>query len=189
MRINLLWIQTVDPRTWRWEQVLAGALVLAGVQIRLYQYLGRRSLWLDEAFLAENVISKSPVDLVSTNLHNDQTAPLAWLFAVGSLADVFGPGEYVLRALPFAAGVLTLFVVWRLCAVMLTGLQVPVAVGLVASSPYLIRFSNEFKPHSLDVLVVLLCILLATRVEASDPNRYDAWHGLAQCLHGFRMRQ
>ena len=73
-----------------WTRALPLLLGLLGAGIRLRQYVGGRSLWLDEAFLAESVTTRGPLALVSEPLAYSQSAPLVWLLAVRSVVVAAG---------------------------------------------------------------------------------------------------
>jgi hypothetical protein len=147
-------------------------LVALGTAIRLRQYVGGRSLWLDEAFLAESLTTRGPIGLVSEPLENSQSAPLGWLLGVRLALAVFGQSEQALRLVPLLCGLAALPLTWLLARRLLAPAVVPVAVGLVALSPQLIGYSNELKPYSADVAAVLLIGLLAVRAVTGD-NRSD----------------
>ena len=73
-----------------------------GIGLRVYSFLVNRSLWLDEAALANNIL------LPNTLLNNAQFGQLAPpLFKALSLFNVnlFGMNEYALRLLPLLCGV------------------------------------------------------------------------------------
>lgn len=147
----------------RWPDAVALALVVLGAAIRLRQWAGGRSLWLDEAFLAQSLTTRGPVELVTSPLEYSQSAPLGWLLVERSVIAVVGTGERGLRLLPLLLGVAALPLAWALAIRVLPRWQVPVAVGVVALSPPLVYYSNELKPYSADVAVVLLLLWLASR--------------------------
>jgi hypothetical protein len=131
--------------------------------MRLRQWLGGRSLWLDEALIARSLVSRDYVGLVAEPLQGDQAGPVLWLWSTRVSLDLFGDGERQLRLVPLLAGLVTLVLTWRLARRLLPDVLVPVAVGLVVLSPALLYFSNEVKPYALDVAVVLALVLLALR--------------------------
>jgi hypothetical protein len=151
-----------------WALGVPLALVVLGAAIRLRQYVGGRSLWLDEAFLAESLTTRGPVELVSEPLAYSQSAPLGWLLAVRSVVAVGGTSEQALseqalRLVPLLCGLAALPLAWAVARQLLPAALTPVAVAVVALSPPLIGYSNELKPYSADVAAVLLVVLVALR--------------------------
>ena len=53
-------------------------IILFGTLLRLTQYLSNRSLWLDEANLALNIVNRSFLQLLKP-LDNNQGAPIGFL--------------------------------------------------------------------------------------------------------------
>lgn len=145
----------------RWAPLLLLAL---GAEIRLRQWFGSRSLWLDEALIARSLVSRDYVGLVAEPLQGDQAGPVLWLWSTRLSLDLFGDGERQLRLVSLLSGLVALVLTWRLARRLLPGALVPLAVGLAALSPSLVYFSNEVKPYALDVAVVLGLVLLALRL-------------------------
>jgi len=148
----------------RWAPLLLLAL---GAEIRLRQWFGSRSLWLDEALIARSLVSRDYVGLVAEPLQGDQAGPVLWLWSTRLSLDLFGDGERQLRLVSLLAGLVGLVLTWRLARRLLPDPLVPLAVGLVALSPSLVYFSNEVKPYALDVAVVLGLVLLALRLRGA----------------------
>lgn len=139
-------------------------LVLLGAAIRVRQWEGTRSLWLDEALVARSLVSRDYWGLVAEPLQGDQAGPVLWLWATRLSLDLLGEDEQALRLVSLLAGIAALLLALRVARRVLAEGQVPVAVALVALSPTLVYFSNEVKPYALDVAVVLGLVLLALRV-------------------------
>lgn len=159
---------------------LAGALaVLLGVVFRLAEYLGSRSLWADEARLALNIVDKSYAQLLGP-LDENQAAPIGFLVATKRLTETFGFGEGVLRAIPFAAGVLTLPLVWLAGRELAGKRGAAIAASLVAVSEPLIYYSNEFKQYSVDAFLCVSLVWLGMRAE----RRGKAVDWLSLCVAG-----
>src|ERR687898_2404863 len=74
---------------------LSYAIVAFGMALRFTQYLTNRSLSIDEAFLALNVIQKSPRALLG-ELNFSQAAPLGFLEAEKLAIAILGRSEYAL---------------------------------------------------------------------------------------------
>lgn len=130
-------------------------IILAGVLLRLTQYLSNRSLWLDEAYLALNIVNRSFLQLLKP-LDNNQGAPIGFLMLERAAVRLFGPGEYALRLFPFLAGLIALLLFHRLARQSVTSKAVPIALGLFATSAPLIYYSSEVKQYSGDVLIAVI---------------------------------
>lgn len=140
--------------------------------MRVRQWLGARSLWLDEALVARSLATRDYVELVAEPLQGDQAGPVAWLWASRLSIDLFGTHEKALRLPALVAGVLALVLAWRVAKRLLPPALVPVALLLVVLSPQLLYYSNEVKPYAFDVAVCLGLVLLALRVpRGAGPGR------------------
>jgi hypothetical protein len=159
----------VTPARRPWPDVAALALVLLGAALRLRQWWGGRSLWLDEAFLAGSLTTRGPGGLVTEPLQDAQSAPLGWLLAVRGVLAVAGTSERDLRLVSLLLGLAVLALTWALSRRLLPAWAAPVPVGLVAVHPLLVYYSNELKPYSADVAAFLLLLLLASRVRVGRP--------------------
>ena len=132
----------------------------AGFLLRLGQYLLDRSLWLDEAYLSLNILHRSFSGLLQP-LDYHQGAPLGFLFVEKSALHFLGPGELSLRLLPLLAGLISLFLFFRVAKDILRPAAVPVALGLFAVAPPLIYYASEVKQYSSDVAIALLLYVIA----------------------------
>ena len=93
---------------------------------------------------------------------------MLWLWATRLSVDVLGGHERALRLVPLLGGLAVLVLGWQLARRLLPDVLVPIAVALMALSPALVYFSNEVKPYSVDVAVVLGLLLLALRVPRGE---------------------
>lgn len=132
----------------RW---LPGLIMACGIALRLRQYLHIRSLWLDEAFLADAMAHASFRDLLSEPLLYGHVLPLGFAAFSKAMASAFGNHELALRYLPFllGCGVLPLAYLAARCWLRKSGALVVLA--LFSFSEILIFYTNEFKPYSCDV--------------------------------------
>ena len=76
---------------------------MTGSALRIAPFLIDRSLWLDEAKLALNVLERSPAQLFAP-LDYDQAAPVGFLLLEKRAVMAFGEGERALRLVPLIAG-------------------------------------------------------------------------------------
>ena len=130
-----------------------------GVALRVITYLWNRAMWLDEGSLRGNVVGVPILDF-SVPLWNDQLAPMGFLIVERTMAVVIGGRNYVLRSLPMAAGVASLFLFDRLARRLLPRHGALVALALFSFSDDAIYYSSEFKPYALDMLFGLAITLL-----------------------------
>src|SRR5512143_3859115 len=96
-----------------WERVVLAMLILVGVMLRLRQYLTDRSLWVDEAMLALNIVNRSFAELFKP-LDYNQGAPIGFLLVEKSLDSIIGRNELVLRLFPLLAGLCSLWLFYLL---------------------------------------------------------------------------
>ncbi len=135
-------------------------IICFGIVLRLTQYLSNRSLWLDEAYLALNIINRSFSELLQP-LDTFQAAPVGFLIVEKLFVQALGTSEYVLRLLPFLCGIISLFLFCRLATHYIATKAVPIALGLFAVSDSLIYYSSEVKQYSGDVVIGLLLLYVA----------------------------
>ena len=143
--------------TSRPARAVAALVIAAGTAVRLEQFLTRRSLWLDEAMLANNIVGHGYGDLLH-KLDNDQAAPPGFLWIERLCTPAFGRNEYALRLLPLVAGIAVLPLLWWLVRRYLGDVAAAGAVAFVALSPLAVRYSTEVKQYSSDAFVVLAVI-------------------------------
>lgn len=166
-------------RTWKAsffrEQALATVLLALGLLLRLRQYLTDRSLWVDEAMLALNIVSRSFAELFKP-LDYNQGAPIGFLLVEKFLNSFLERNELVLRFFPLLAGSLSLWLFYLLLKRMTRGIGLFAALALFTLNPRLIYYSSEVKQYILDVAVTLALLLIAAPLFDASPRRKDfAW--------------
>jgi mannosyltransferase len=142
--------------------VVIALTVLAAV-LRFYR-LAHQGFWFDEANTAADV-RYSPGHMLGLLPQNETTPPLfycvAWIWA-----RVFGFGAYALRSLPALAGVLTVPVIYAAASKLVTRRVGIVAAALTACNPFLVWYSQEFRPY--EPLVLLSAASLLTFAYVKD---------------------
>lgn len=161
-----------DRPSHRRADLLLPVLFALGVVLRLVPYLANRSLWLDEAMLALNVLER-PFAGLWHRLDNDQAAPPLFLWLVKGATVAFGEGERALRLVPLLGGLLALIATWALARRLLGARVACVALGLVAWSDPLVYYSVEAKPYATDAAAAALLPWLALRW-LDEPTRRRA---------------
>ena len=134
-------------------------IVALGVALRCRQWLAARSFWADEGSLWLVTVHAGYARLTH-RLAAGQAAPIGWLWGEHLVMSVFGTGERPARLLPLLFGCAGLALFAVLARRVLGGIAALVATFLVAWSPLLVYYSNEFKQYSADVFWSVLLLLL-----------------------------
>jgi hypothetical protein len=135
-------------------------LVLLGAVLRIYQYAADRSLWLDEAALAHNIIQRGFGHLAAP-LDFAQLAPLGFLWLEKCAVLLLGSSEYALRLLPLLASLAALVLFALVARRILPDVAAPFALLLFATAPQLIYFASETKQYAFDTAGALAIVLMA----------------------------
>ena len=140
-------------------------LPVAGAALRLWQYAGSASFWLDEVWLATNVVERSWPELLSGSLGFHQLAPPGFL-ALSKLVTLrIASADWALRLLPLVCGLAVPALGYPVARVVFRGTAARAAfLGALAFSPALVYYASEFKQYSGDVLVTVALVGLGLRV-------------------------
>jgi hypothetical protein len=146
-----------------WPELVVVSAIVLGWGVRIQQFLVRRSLWVDEALLARNIVERDFAGLLEP-LGGNQGAPpgFLWLEKLALLAG--GRNEYALRFVPLVAGLALLPLTWLLARRLLDRPASAVATVLVSVSPALVRYATEVKQYGVDATVAVGLVILAVGV-------------------------
>jgi uncharacterized membrane protein len=148
---------------------LVFCLVGLGILLRAAQYLANRSLWVDEAWLALNLIDR-PLSELTKPLAFNQAAPVGFLFVEGIVAKTVGVSEYALRLFPLVCGLVSIPAFAWLARHVLSAAAAPFAILLFVVADGPIYYSSEVKPYATD-LAVAVCLLAAGMLVAENAER------------------
>jgi len=144
------------------------AVIVLGIALTAFQFSRNRSLWLDEAMLALNVLDLGFAGLMKP-LAYDQAAPIGFLFAEKLFVLLLGGSESALRLFPFlcylASVPVTFFLALRLTREKAAAL---LATALFVLTISVIAYASEVKQYMTDVLFAGLIPLLALRHERGN---------------------
>jgi len=161
------------------ESITTGIVLFIGVLFRIRQYLTGRSLWIDEAMLALNIVNRDFAGLFKP-LDYDQGTPLGFLLVEKFFNVLLGRNELVLRLFPLLVGLVALWLFYLLLNRTTGGVGLLIALALFALNPKLIYYSSEVKQYILDVAVTLGLLLMAERLFNINPSKKDfVWLTLA----------
>lgn len=145
------------------------SIISLGILFRLVQYLSNRSLWLDEAHLANNVIKLSYRQL--TNYIQGVYAPIGFLWGEKFLTQLFGTGEFIFRLIPFLSGIISLILFYKLAQYFLSPVSSLIILTLFSLNNTLIYYSNETKQYTSGLLIGLILYLVLFRYLKNTSNR------------------
>jgi hypothetical protein len=145
------------------ENVSIGILLILGFVLRIRQYLTGRSLWVDEAMLALNIVNRDFGGLLKP-LDYDQGAPIGFLQIEKMFNLLLGRNEFALRLFPLLAGLASLWMFYLLLKHFTSGPGLLIAFALFALNPRLIYYSSEVKQYIVDVAVTIMLLLIAARL-------------------------
>jgi hypothetical protein len=149
------------------SRYLPAVLICFGVMLRLAHYLSNRSLWIDEAMLTSSILRRSWGELLLP-LSFPQCSAWGFVLVEKLMVAALGTSELVLRLQPFLAGVLGLYLFWRLAEKWLDRRAALLALALFGTVPRLLWYSAEVKHYSTDIIWTLILYLLVARVLAND---------------------
>ena len=150
-------------------------LLVCGAAVRLWQYLGRASLWLDELGLAASILNRPLRALLGEPFLFDQVAPPGFLAAVKGSVAVFGDGELALRLFPFLSSLVSLFLFAAVARRILDAIGALLGTALFALGIPFVRYASELKPYSTDVAVALLLSLVALDLPDRNASPRSYW--------------
>ncbi len=135
--------------------VIGLLIILLGTALRLNVYVQNRSLIIDEANLARNIVERD-YNRLFTTLDYEQYAPPLYSSLVKFLTQRFGVNEFVFRLPSLIAGILSLILLLAISKMVIkkyTGTWY--ALLLFAFSILAIRYATEFKPYAIDAAFTL----------------------------------
>lgn len=145
------------------EIVVVAAL---GVAVRLRQFLSGRSLWVDEALVANDLAELSIVEALTQRSPRNQLAPPGF-WVVSHLADSISSDEMMLRLFPFLAGVMLVVITVAYAARRIERRSARLLlVGVIALSPSLIYYSAEVKQYGVEALLGMVTIVAVAERKA-----------------------
>ena len=152
-----------------------------GVLVRLRALAFNRSLWMDEALLANNLLARDFTGLLRP-LADQQSAPIGFLWAAEAASRAFGSAEWALRLPALVGGVAALaFMVLLARAALDSPAARLTAVAAAAVSASAVYFSAELKPYAWDMAAGAALAWLGLAVMRRPDARSALWLGFGAC--------
>ena len=162
-----------DRRVGTWLRIF----LALGIVLRLVRFGLRHPLWMDEAYLASNLLDRDFAGLMRP-LDYQQVCPLLFLWAEKAISLALGFHEWSLRLLPTIASIASLMLFRHVAGRLLKGVAWVLAVAILAIGYTPIRHGGEIKPYATDFLVALGLIALAVEW-LRTPDRTGFLWGMA----------
>ena len=164
----------------RTAMVVAWIAIVGGAVVRVWAMSQRGSLWLDEASLALNVMTRDFAALARP-LDWGQAAPVGFLWVERLFAAHAESPAVWLRVVPLCAGVALPLLLWNLGRRVLGTGAGAIAAVTAAGSLLALRYSTEAKPYASDAAVAAALLLVACRVREA-PEEARRWWAFAAAV-------
>ena len=138
-------------------------IILLGLVLRFRAFLTGRSLWLDEAMLALNILNRSFGGLFQQPMEYGQSSPIGYVVSVKAFTLILGNSEYALRFYSLLAGCLALILMAVISKDILGKTGSLIALTLFAFNPQLIYYTSETKQYISDVVMTIILLWLLQR--------------------------
>lgn len=152
--------------------ILIRSILLIGVVLASIQFLYNRSIWIDEASLAINIISRNYFELLKP-LDNYQSAPILFLLIEKYFSEIIPFSEYGLRIFPLICYFISLYFFYKTIKCIFNNfLTVIFALSLFVFNSTLIYYSSEVKQYMCDVLVTTIIFYVTIKNYKKDRSKY-----------------
>jgi 4-amino-4-deoxy-L-arabinose transferase-like glycosyltransferase len=164
-------LQHTSPHEYKHRSlnILLWAFVVAGIILRVFHFIHNRSLWNDEAYLANSLIRMDFTELMQGPLAYHQKAPITYLWISRLSVLLFGKTEMALRLFSFLCGIASLFVFLPVARYFLKPLGAVVAMAILAMAGSLVFHAVEAKQYSVELLSTIVALYLYIKYH----NRLD----------------
>ncbi len=148
--------------------ILFQLIIFIGVILAIYQFVFNRSLWLDEASLALNIIRRNFQELTMP-LEYLQVAPLGFLFIEKNAVLIYGKTDLALRIFPLISFLASIVFFYLFSNKLVKDKLIALlATSIFSTSIILISYSSEVKQYSSDVLITLIILYYTLKVQSTQ---------------------
>jgi hypothetical protein len=157
-------------KNWLAHHVLLLLIIALAVAVRLPGIT--RGIWIDEAWVANSVLSRTWHDVFYYPNWLQTTPPLL-LVLLRAVTSPMRPSELALRAVPFVFGIIAIVVYERWILRCLPKFPAMLSTVLLAFSPAAIIYSQEVKQYSTDLFTAVLLLSISwAYLESPSAKRY-----------------
>lgn len=143
-------------------RIVLSVIIAIGIACAIYQYFYNRSLWLDEASLALNILDRSFAELLKP-LDHLQVAPIGFLMIEKLMVVLLGEHEFSLRLFPLLCFLTSIPLLYRAVKNLTKDIdRALMATAVFSVTLSLISYASEVKQYAVDVLCTVLFLSLAS---------------------------
>lgn len=139
------------------------AVIFTGLIARMWMLLSSKSLWGDEFYSIEYASGERLTDVIRYCLGTNH--PPLYYYFIRFSSGLFGPTDIGYRAASTAAGVITVWLIYRLARNWFGRSTAALSALLAAISPYYLQSSNEIRAYGVLTLFAVLAMHLAIKAE------------------------
>lgn len=156
----------------RFENIVLKLILLSGLVLSVVQFFYNRSLWVDEANLALNIIHRNAFELLKP-LDSIQVAPVLFLLMEKMFSQLIPESELGLRVFPLICYLIGFFAFGALLRKIFKN-PVPIILGLslFVFNTFLIRYSNEVKQYMCDVMLTTMIGYLVVSLHDDEKKKF-----------------
>jgi len=143
-----------------WRDAIGLLIASCGATLCVQAYLQQHSLFIDEARLLENVLSRRWSELTDP-LTQGQAAPVGFLYLLKLSIAWVGENKLGFRAVPMVGGVASMFLFWGLMRRLVRGWPAWLGMAVFASGSWTVYYAQQTKQYTVELAVALalLCLL------------------------------
>ena len=160
--------------------ILGWGILAIGLLLRLFVYIQNRGFIIDESNLARNIVQKDFSAFFSPLDFHQYAPPLFSVIQKCNLL-IFGKTEYALRLFPLLAGIIALWLFYKLAKKLIPQPSHLFPLSLMALSIWFVRYATEHKQYASDTALAIGLLLLA---EQCQIDRFKRWHFAVLALGG-----
>jgi hypothetical protein len=166
------------------EQLILRLILLSGIILSVYQFFFNRSLWVDEANLALNIIHRSAFELLKP-LDSIQVAPVLFLLMEKLFSLLIPDSEMGLRLFPLLCYLVGLWFMYAILQKLFKDYPTLIFVlALFVFNTLMIRYSNEVKQYMCDVMLTAVFGYLLVSFHDNEKKKF-IWLALAGAMGVF----
>jgi len=149
-------------------------IIVSGILLTVIQFFFNRSLFVDEASLALNIIHRSSFELLKP-LDSIQVAPILFLQIEKFFSLLIPDSEFGLRLFPLICFFITLYFIFKLLkAIFSSSESLIFALSLFVFNTMIIRYATEIKQYMGDVMLVSAVGYFTLMKFKNEKTRYIA---------------